>query len=190
MKHDIYKQTKPPLFKESTILFFFFTVSVENTNLCSEITKRKIRLGKELNSGLIVTQSRLSYHPIDWTKNAYCKFEVNSGKNGGIFAVIEYLVFRKNETTGECIDYVQFKRQDGSTSRKYCEEFNAEFSMDSSFLHEAVVSDGIATKNSFIDYKGELDVVIFISKESLKINEDMDLRIVFTSFRRKFNSNI
>lgn len=160
-------------------------VSTESDELCSAINKkRKIRLDKGHRSGLIVTQTRLQDHANDWIKPVRCRFEVTSlSSHEGIIAVIQHLVFRKNSTTDECIDYIQFTRKDGSSSQKFCGRFNAELYMDPYFINPA---DSITSGTAFVDENGEMDVLISVAKERLKSDEEMDLSIVFTAYRRNF----
>lgn len=161
-----------------------FTVYIESDSLCSEITKRKIQLDKENNSALIVKQKRLNEHSLDWELNKYCKFQVNSPfvQSGGILAVIQYLNFRRDPITDECIDYVQFRPKDGSLSRKFCGVINATVLMHQKHTdpHGPLIYE-----TSGIDYRGELDVYINISKKALLPSENADINIVFTSYKRK-----
>lgn len=129
-------------------------------------------------------QKYLNEHPIDWRYDMECKFKVTTTNNhGGVIAVIQNLTFRKNSTTDECIDYVQFIRKDGLPSSKYCGRFNAALKMDHNFINPA---ESIASGNSIVDENGSLVVSIFISKQKLKFDEEMDLNIVFTPYRGIF----
>lgn len=152
--------------------------------MCSPITKRKIKLGTESNSGLIVTLGRLRDHSLEWDKNFPCKFQVDTSKsNNGLFVVIQNIVFRKNESNDECIDYVQYKRQDGSSSKKYCGRLHSALGMDPIFAPDAYVTNLQPTINSFDEPIGQLDVYIYVAREPLHSYEEMELEIVFTSYR-------
>lgn len=177
------------------ITWHLFAVTIEDDDLCSEVQVRKVKLGKGPNSGLIVRQSRLNDHSLQWPLNKLCSFKVEaySAKNNfhipflsprhgesGVFAVIQYIVFRKNETTGECIDYVQFTSHDDVVSKKYCGVLSTALLMDAQFaaFDPSEEYGGISSK-SFVK------VDIFISKMPLREGEEMDLNIVFTSYKGK-----
>lgn len=160
------------------------SVTVEDDDLCSFSRKRKIRLDKGHNSGLIIRQRHLNDHSMDWLRNWRCRFQViPSSSREGVIAVIQHLIFRKNSTTDECIDYVQFSRRDGSSSQKFCGRFNAALRMDHNFGNPV---EPISSGTAFVDDKGELDVTLYVSKEHLKTDEETDISIVFTAYRRKF----
>lgn len=166
-----------------SIIFYPFLVNIESDSLCSEITKRKIKLDKEHNSALIVKQSRLNDHSLDWQVNKFCKFQVNSvfAQSGGVLAVIQYLNFRRDPITDECIDYIQFRPKDGPYTKKFCGIINATLAMDQQLTD---LQKPLVYENSAIDYRGELDVYVNISKKALKPNENADINVVFTSYKR------
>jgi hypothetical protein len=158
----------------------YMQLNIENDELCS-LGKRKIKLDEGPRSGLRVGQTRLNDHDLDWIRSMKCRFKVvPSSSQEGIIAVIQHLIFRKNSTTDECIDYVQFTRKDGSSSQKFCGRFNAALYMDHNFVNPA---DPISSGTAFVDEKGELDVILYVSKEHLGADEEMDLSIVFTAYR-------
>lgn len=72
-------------------------------------------------------------------------------------------------------------RSDGSTSQKFCGTQNAALSMDHIFA-APVGEDLISVGNSF-DSRGDLEVIVFISRMALRPDEDMDLSVVFTAYR-------
>ena len=159
-------------------------MTVEDDDLCSPIKRRKIRLDKGPRSGLIVTQTRLDDHSTKWNQNFKCKFQVSpASSREGIIAVIQHLIFRKNSTTDECIDYVQFGRKDGSSSQKFCGRYNAALRMDRHFVNP---SEPISSGTAFVDERGELDVYIYVAREQLKSEEESGISIVFTAYRRKY----
>lgn len=186
-----------------TSSLFLILDSIEDDDLCSQIKTRKIKLGKGSKSGLIVKQTRLNDHSLQWPINLHCVFKVeaasesnifhniglmSSRENNGIFAVIHYLIFRKNESTGECIDYIQFKSHDDSMSKKYCGRLSAALSMDSQF-ENSIFTNSAFGDNAF-ESRSQLEVIIFVSKEPLRNDEEMDLRIVFTSYRGTCNIRV
>lgn len=95
----------------------------------------------------------------------------------GLFAVIQSINFRKNETTGDCIDFVQFRGRNGQTSKKICGDLPrgdiAEYGNKLSEFEEHTTFDG------------KIDTQIFISRDKLQPGETMDLEIVYTAFKRK-----
>jgi len=154
--------------------------TLENPDLCSETTKRRLKLQSGIKSAMIVNQTRIGDHVIPWTHDLYCKFELKTeNKRDGIFAVIHTLDFRVDPWTKECIDYVQFKGKNGVPSNKFCGQFDAIDVMktDDEYPNEFV------TENAFIDAYGELDVHIFVSKDPLDKDESTDINIVFTTFK-------
>lgn len=157
-------------------------MSLDDHKLCSPITNRKIKLETESSSGLIVSLGRLKDHSWAWEKNFICSFKVQTRSHLGLFIVIQNIVFRKNLSTDECIDYVQYKRSDGSTSKKYCGRLNAALGMDRIFAPDVYATELAPTVNSFIDPTGIVDVNIYISREALKAYEEMELEIAFTTF--------
>lgn len=89
------------------------------------------------------------------------------------------MVFRKNETANECIDYVQFRLSNGQTTQKFCGILNTGFSMDHRFQDIGRYNSwGMGAAKS----RKEIEVVIFISKEPLQEGETMDLEIAFTLY--------
>lgn len=168
------KQPTPPM---------TFLEKIEDDNVCSATNKkRKIKLDKGPHSGLILRQYQLSNHNVDWERNLRCRFQVNpESSREGVLAVIQHLSFRKNATTDECIDYVQFTRKDGSSSQKFCGRFNAALHMDHNFVDP---SQRVSSGTAIVDERGELDTFIFIAKEHLQSDEEMDLSIVYTAYKR------
>lgn len=165
-----------------------FSVTLEDDALCSPIdAKRKIKLESANNSGLIISLKRLRDHPLLWQYSFNCKFYVEAKKSdAGIFSVIQSISFRRNHTSGECVDYVQYKRHDGTLSSPYCGQMSAVLAMDHIFDH--LGENTGPTSNSFVDPTGLLAVHVYIAKEPLAVDEERDLNIVFTSYRSAFCS--
>lgn len=88
-------------------LLIYVTDTVENDRICSTLAKkRKVELGYNERSGLAVQETRYFNHwPGSYEFN--CRFELKAIAKDGIVAVIQNLNLRRNETSGECIDYVQ-----------------------------------------------------------------------------------
>ncbi|CAH0555980.1 unnamed protein product [Brassicogethes aeneus] len=154
------------------------TLYIENDDLCSLVTKRKIKLGKEYKSALRVSQKRLNFHPLEWDKNMLCRFQVQSayGK-GGILAVIQSLNFRKDDFEN-CIDYVQFTGKNGLSSKRYCGNITASIVMNQNTIDNI---PEIIYENSFIDLN-EMDVKIYVDRRPIDYNIKMEVDIVFTSY--------
>lgn len=91
----------------------------------------------------------------------------------GIFAVIQNMKFRRNETTNECIDYINFRDPlNDNSSGRMCGDFNLqEFQAEGQF---------------FANFGGKVITEIFISKEKLEAGKIMDIQIAYTAFSRKF----
>lgn len=73
------------------------------------VTKKEW-LDKRDKSGLIVRQTRLSYHPILWEKNSLCKFKVLSNVQGSSLIPKIFGTFSKYETG--VIAVIQVKKID------------------------------------------------------------------------------
>lgn len=127
----------------------------------------------------------MSDHSLRWATNVHCNFRLNrTNKHAGIIVVIQELMFRRNESTGECIDYVQFKTQKGRTSERICGELDAKHIMNL----KPNTFDTQAKENTFIsDHSGYLDVFVYISKHALRPNENTKINIIFTLFNCKFD---
>lgn len=163
-------------------------VTLEDDSICSPIeAKRKIKLEAEDKSGIIVSIRTLRNHPLAWQYSFNCKFYVEAKQSdSGIFAVIQNLDFRRNNVSNTCIDYVQYKRHDGTSSQQYCGRINAAVSMDHIFALEGGEESQLEpTSNSFVDRTRQIRVHVYVSKEPLAADEDRELSIVFTSFRGK-----
>lgn len=89
--------------------------------------------------------------------------------------MIQSLNFRKDEATGECIDYIQFERKHNVKSRKFCGKINARSDMEDEDLNLKYAL------NTFVDTEGETDVRIFVDKKPIDV--DQELNIVFTTYR-------
>lgn len=72
---------------------------------------------------------------------------------------------------------LQFKRKDGSKSRKYCGQIHSfrQMQEDVEALEEDI--------RTVLDPGGELDTYIYVASMKLKPNEKLDLEIVYTSYR-------
>ncbi|GLV44502.1 uncharacterized protein CBL_10307 [Carabus blaptoides fortunei] len=150
---------------------FYRQMSIDNINLCSVITDRKIQLNGTQNA-LLVTRSFVKR-----SSEFHCNFKVVAHEHDGLFALIRRLNFRKDLDTGECIDYVQFHTSD-NRKRKFCGnlELNA-FDIDLIRSSPLDLLDlGMA------DRHGKIRTTIFIAKEPLPAGMNMDLEIVFTGY--------
>lgn len=97
------------------------------------------------------------------------------------------MVFRRNETTNECIDYVQFRLSNGQITQKYCGIITTGFSLDRRFqdsYRDNMWGMGLGAVKS---EKG-VEVVIFIDKEPLQEDESMELVMVFTFYTGEIGS--
>ncbi|KRT80021.1 hypothetical protein AMK59_6557, partial [Oryctes borbonicus] len=133
-----------------------------------------------------LTQSRLSYHSLQWATSVNCNFRLKpKNKRDGIMVVIQELSFRKNESTQECIDYIQFKPEKGKPSHRICGYLNARSIMSS----QLEAFDTTSKENSYISSDGgDLDVSVYISKQALKPDETTTINIIFTIYNYCFYS--
>lgn len=88
-------------------------------------------------------------------------------------------MFRRNETTNECIDYVEFRLSNGKRTQKYCGIVTTGYSMDRRFEDSSRYNSwGLGAVKS----EKEVEVFIFISKEPLQEGESVELEIAFTFY--------
>ncbi|XP_030758481.1 uncharacterized protein LOC115884123 [Sitophilus oryzae] len=147
--------------------------SLGNPKLCSPLSQKKVKY-----EAVIVDEGQfINQHRLLWNVDNSCSFEVESiYSNGGVIAVIQNINLRKNESNGECIDYIQIRVQNKFT-RRFCGNFNATSVMNQNENGE------ISSINSAMNKNGELDVTIFIDKEPLAYNTRTEFSVVFTSFK-------
>ncbi|XP_031352116.1 uncharacterized protein LOC116177315 [Photinus pyralis] len=169
------------------VVLIHLTVSYKMINIvdykqCPRLGERNVELETDSFSGLVLTLGTLKDSAWHRDDNFVCKFDVKPfNPSMGMFIVIQSIVFRKN-STGGCIDYIQYRRGDGSTSRQYCGSLTASLGMDRIFAPDVYVSEVAPTVNSFISHFGKVEVTIHISKEPLKAHQEMNLEVVFTQF--------
>ncbi|KAL1490849.1 hypothetical protein ABEB36_011534 [Hypothenemus hampei] len=159
-------------------------LSLGDNKLCSTFTTRKIRY-----ESLLVTEGRSNEHSLSWIMPDICKFEVQSAyPRGGVIAVIQNLNLRKNMTTGQCIDYIQFRSRKGLSSQRFCGLIDGRQRMNYNFDDDAPENVypefyPLSYSTSFIDVDGALDVVIYIAREPLNSLEKTAFSVVFTSYQ-------
>ncbi|GJQ71499.1 hypothetical protein Trydic_g11216 [Trypoxylus dichotomus] len=153
------------------------TIMLEDPDVCSEITRRGVKF--EPASAINLTQSRLSDHSLRWATSVNCNFRLKpKNKRDGIMVVIQELSFRRDDSTQECIDYIQFKPERGRPSPKICGYLSARSVMSS----QLDVFDTTSKDNTFISNDGDLDVSVYISKNALKPDETTRINIIFTLY--------
>ncbi|KAJ1531801.1 hypothetical protein ONE63_000455 [Megalurothrips usitatus] len=174
----------------------YIELNLENGKVCSTVRKREVSLGENENSAISLKELRY-FDKWSGAFPFYCALTVTAPWGYGIIAVIQNLDFRQNETTSECIDYVQFQRQkrklsfiswDSVQSPKYCGIVNS--------IHDADAFDGDdddeddhdspkfqMAHNAFIDEKGRLDVIISVAGQRLLPSQKLDISIIFTAYK-------
>ncbi|XP_050304974.1 uncharacterized protein LOC126742370 [Anthonomus grandis grandis] len=163
--------------------------SLGDSKICSLSIKRKIK-----QESFSISEGHINNHIIPWQVPDICKFEAQSFYHkGGVVAVIQKMHLRRNFTTGDCMDYIQFRSKKGFTSERYCGILDARIDMhldssDPDFILPQYFP--ISQRNTFIDEDGELDVVIYIHKEPLEPYEITDFLVVFTSYKDCSSSSI
>ncbi|CAG2068418.1 unnamed protein product, partial [Timema podura] len=173
-------------------IYLFFPDTLESDKLCSLLLKkRKIKLGRDDHSTALIKETRY----FDTWSGAYmfkCRFGVEASSKDGVIAVIQKLSFRRDEHSGKCIDYVQFKRDDSYTSPEYCGQIRAFLipgAEDSS--EESSLENVDYAHNAFYDPDGNMDVTIVVGNMTLRPEQKIDLQIAFTSYadcsRRRSN---
>lgn len=84
-----------------------FSDNLENSKVCSMIRKRELNLLKENENSAIILKELRYFDNWSGPYQFVCNFTVKAPWGHGIIAVIQNLNLRKNESTDECIDYVQ-----------------------------------------------------------------------------------
>lgn len=59
-----------------------FAVTLEDHNLCSPITTRKLELKKSEYQAMFILITGLKTHPVNWKSNFSCKFQIFSSFGG------------------------------------------------------------------------------------------------------------
>lgn len=122
-----------------------------------------------------------AYVPLVWNatslkKYEVCEFKVDANKfgyNRGVFATLQKMSLRKS-ITGECIDFIKFKHDNGATSERLCGNYKAtdEYSRD----HSKFFADETGRMRVHI----ELDV-----KRPLEDpNETLEVELFLTAFTK------
>ncbi|XP_059491095.1 uncharacterized protein LOC132205805 [Neocloeon triangulifer] len=145
--------------------------------ICDPLAKKRtIKLGNSDRSALHVTDGRLFN---SWTGSSAfdCVFEIQAIYKDELAVVIQNLSLRRDPITNECIDYVQFRKEDKTYSDKYCGEMNARKST------MVTTDDERILESSYLHFKDDLTVMIHIEKRPLEPGEKLDVDIVFTSFK-------
>ncbi|CAH0382603.1 unnamed protein product [Bemisia tabaci] len=172
---------QPAFCDEYSRLFF------ENDEVCSYAFKPKnILIGHKDKPALILSEK--SYFD-SWpgTRPFNCNFHVFV-HNQGLFAVIQNMYLRRNATTKECIDYIQFKqskqqfpinlqfeREQHNWGPKYCGRIIA-----TDIMMEQPDSD--IAPNAYIANEGSIAVKIHITPKQVLDNETLTLEIAFTPY--------
>ncbi|XP_022916038.1 uncharacterized protein [Onthophagus taurus] len=154
---------------------------LEDPNLCSaaELKQGKIKLDESKYTAAQLLNKRPKH-------NFHCTIKVKTTTKGnGIIAVIQELGLRRNESSGQCIDYVTFISENGVVSRKYCGMLNAKWKMDPMFVNEESSVEPVDENTFLNDINAYLIVDIFISE--LDISRELTpttINIVFTLYKK------
>ncbi|XP_015120358.1 uncharacterized protein LOC107043379 [Diachasma alloeum] len=169
---------KPPKYAEKTL------AEEEICHPIGGVAKNALRLPRVVNSGLIITPSHVFDSWTHRTNDLRCRFTIKAPKGEHLFAVIQTISFRRNESG--CIDYVRFKRKDKNSTDKFCGNFDRRRLR--SALEYSEDYSGFTSKNasySFgeFDPQGEIETTIFVSKETLAESEHLNLTVVYTPYK-------
>ncbi|KAK9881709.1 hypothetical protein WA026_017227 [Henosepilachna vigintioctopunctata] len=137
------------------------------------------------SAGLIL-EGEFKVHNNYWKDTLHCSFKVNyPSETDGVIAVIQSLNMRKNESTGQCIDFIQFSSKDGSSTDKFCGNFDV-----SKMNGESSVLDVFNYENSFRTKKHKLYTHINIGKEPFKRNQHLEFKVIYTAYRNCSQRNL
>lgn len=135
--------------------------------------RKDLELGNGVLSSITIEEK--------WNSSSFkrfnkCEFRVTSDtrKRKGLYAVIRKLDLRKDETTGECIDYIQLKYSNDKKSDQICGKIGSE--------HESL--------KHFDDPAGRFKIYIYIDKFMAldDISDNLEFSIVFTSYTNTGNN--
>ncbi|XP_063974917.1 uncharacterized protein LOC135161357 [Diachasmimorpha longicaudata] len=166
---------KSPKYAEKTL------AEEEICHPISGVSRNALRLNKAPNSGLIITPAHVFDSWTHRTNDLRCRFTTKAPKGEHLFAVIQTISFRRNDSG--CIDYVKFKRKGKNSTDEFCENFDRrtlrhllEYSED----YSGFTNKNLSYSFGEFDSQGEIETTIFVSKEPLKENEHLNLTIVYT----------
>lgn len=130
-----------------------------------------VKLDADDRSAAIVRQSwnasTINFHSCTFMADA------NSLKDRGIFATVLRIKLRKSAETGECIDFIRFKRNNGLASERICGEYEATGGYT-----------GDQTK-FFADDSGRLKIHIeFDASVPMKSTDALELVLVLTAYQK------
>lgn len=122
-----------------------------------------------------------AYVPLAWNasslkKYEVCDFKVEANKfepNRGVFATVQKMSLRKS-ITGECIDFVTFKHENGISSARLCGNYKA--TDDYTGDHTKFFADDVGSINVHI----ELDV----NRPLVAPHETLELELYLTAFTK------
>lgn len=134
------------------------------------------------NSGLLMEGEFLRHSDL-WHDDLICSFKVGYPiGTDGVIAVIQSLTMRRNETTGQCIDYIQFDAKDSSKSNPFC----GKLSIASKANDISIPGENFNFGNSFRTKKHKLHVHITIGKEPFKVPfQKVHFKMVFSAYQSK-----
>lgn len=150
----------------------------------SQSAKYAFRLNKTANSGLIIGPGHVFENWGSRPHDFRCKFIIKAPKGEHLFAVIQNISFRRNESG--CIDYIKFRRKDKNSTDKFCGNFDRR-RLRHTLEYSEDYSDSMKKNASFTfgeyDPQGEIETTLFVSKDSLVDNQHLDLTIVYTPYK-------
>ncbi|XP_011300436.1 uncharacterized protein [Fopius arisanus] len=156
-------------------------------DICHPVTgvaKNSMRLPRLPNSGLIISPAHVFDTWAYRVDDLRCKFVIKAPKGEHLFAVIQSMSFRRNESG--CIDYVKFRRKDRNSTDKFCDNFDRRrrrYSLDHSEDYTGVMSKNASFTFGEFDLQGEIETTIFVSKETLSGGQRLDLTLVYTPYK-------
>lgn len=155
--------------------------ALESEKVCHPMNK--VHTHDVRNATAVIIKSNYFFNRWDVSYDRQCKFIVKTAKGEGLFAIIHNMVFRGNNTA--CLDYVRFKRSDGYQTFKFCGTVDR--NSPTSFVDHAFPSNQLYAEFEPINrhmQSGKIETEIFISKESVPRGQILDLKIVYTPYKR------
>ncbi|XP_012226891.1 uncharacterized protein [Linepithema humile] len=176
--------------------------TLEEEKICHILNKKHTHSMRNGTAVIVTSHNMLERWIVRGDRN--CIFVFKPAKNEGLLAVIHKMFFRRNGSDN-CLDYVQFKRSDGHSTKKICGEIDRSKSTDSPVSDQDDVIRDLSDNlyDSFAEFESvskpvpwfplirssELETEIVISKERVPSGQSLDLSIIYTPYRSCINAD-
>ncbi|XP_025154116.1 uncharacterized protein LOC105184658 isoform X2 [Harpegnathos saltator] len=157
----------------------YYEYGLENEKICHSMNRGHTHDIRNVTAVIVGSKHLFDRWIVNYDR--HCKFTFKTAKEEGLIAIIHNMFFRLNGTN--CLDYVRFKRSDGFQTGKFCGTVN----LNSPYYSTSSTSAHGHSNSEFeqiFNHAGKLETEIFISKESVPKGQSLDLKIIYTPFRK------